>query len=182
MIGLNMQLDCGAKQVQHAKDSKETVPIGSSGTEAGNMLSALSVSEGYRDSEVSTVPLEVSNFLAHNPALVLRDIGTFPNFQHCIKIAPDTVPVSVKTRQVPYTIEGKVAAAVRLLDEQGIWEKADKDDWAHPLVTPAKPDGTVHVTMDLSQLNKFAIPYPLYPHSQRSFIRCKVQLSCQHSI
>ncbi len=47
---------------------------------------------------------------------------------------------------------------VRLLDSQGIWEKADKGDWAHPMVTPAKPDGAVRVMTDLSHLNKFVIP------------------------
>ncbi len=47
MIGLNMQLDCGAKQVRHAKDSKQAVlVVGSSGTEAANTPVALSVSEG----------------------------------------------------------------------------------------------------------------------------------------
>ncbi len=47
---------------------------------------------------------------------------------------------------------------MKLLDEQGIWERANKGDWAHPMVTPAKPDGTVHVMTDLSHLNKFIIP------------------------
>ncbi len=47
--------------------------------------------------------------------------------------------VAVKTPLVP--IQEKVADAVRLIDSQGIWEKADKGDWAHPMVTPAKPDG-----------------------------------------
>ncbi len=36
MIGLNMQLDCGAKQVRRMKDSKETaLTVGSPSTEAG---------------------------------------------------------------------------------------------------------------------------------------------------
>ncbi len=61
-----------------------------------------------------------------------KDIGTFPSFQHHRKLAPDAVPVAVKTHQVPYAIEEKVAAAVHLLDEQGVWEKVDKGDWAHP--------------------------------------------------
>ncbi len=34
-------------------------------------------------------------------------------------------------------------------------EKADKGDWARPMVTLAKPDGSVQVTMDLSRLNRF---------------------------
>ncbi len=105
----------------------------------------------------------VSRFVAQNPDLVSKDIGTFPSFEHQIKLAPEAVPVAVKARPIPFAIKDKVAAAVRLLDEQGIWEPADKGDWAHPLVTPAKSDGTVRVTMDLSHLNRYVIParYPL---------------------
>ncbi len=44
-----------------------------------------------------------------------------------------------------------------MLDKQGIWEPADKGDWAHPLVTPAKSDGTVRITTDLLRLNKYVI-------------------------
>ncbi len=86
------------------------------------------------------------------------------------------------TRQVPYAIEGKVADAVQLLDEQGIWEKADKVDWAHPLVSPAKPNGMVCMTMDLSQLNKFIIPvrYPL-PTLHEVFQMVQGLLFCQCS-
>ncbi len=105
--------------------------------------------------------------MACNPVLVTKDIGAFTGFQHCIKLAPDAVPNAIKMCQVPYAIEGKVADAVRLLDEQGIWEKADKGDWVHPLVTPAKSDGTVQVTTDLSHLNKYVIlacyPLPTLP-------------------
>ncbi len=80
---------------------------------------------GYSGTSDGTVPPLVSSFLAHNPELTSKDIGTFPGFQHCIKLAPNAVPVTVKTRQVPFAIKGNVADVVRLLDEQGIWEKAD---------------------------------------------------------
>ncbi len=51
-----------------------------------------------------------------------------------------------------------MAIAVKLLDQRGIWEKADKGDSVHPMVTPSKPDGTVHITMHLTWLNKFMVP------------------------
>ncbi len=46
---------------------------------------------------------------------------------------------------------------MRLLDKQGIWEPADKGNWAHSLVTPVKSDGTVRITTDLSRFNKYVI-------------------------
>ncbi len=81
-----------------------------------------------------------------------------PISQHQIRLSPDAIPVAVKTRPIPYTIREKVADAVRLLDQQGIWEPADKANWAHPLMTQAKSDGTVWIMTDLSHLNKFIIP------------------------
>ncbi len=157
--------------------------VGSSGTAAGYMPEVFPVSNGYGGLPLCTVPLVVSKFMAHNPALVSKDMGTFHVFQHHIKLAPDAVPTAIKTCQVSYGIEEKVVAVARLLDEQGISEKADKGDWAYPLVTPAKVDGTVHMTTDLSRLNKYVIPVcyplPMLPESSRSF---GAQHSCPHLI
>ncbi len=109
------------------------------------------------------MPSIVSNFVAQNATLVLKEIGTYPEFEHRIQLVPEALPVAAKVQPLPYAIEGKVVDVVQLLDQQGIWEKADKGDWAHPMVRPAKPDGTVQVTTDLSRLNKFVVPtrYPL---------------------
>ncbi len=158
---LGMSIDFGTMQVRCTQDSsglQGAQPMGSFGTEAGNAPVAPSVSTECPDPTVSAVPTIVSSFVAQNPALVSKEIGTFPGFEHHIKLSPGAMPVAVKTRAVPYAIADNVADAVRLLDQKGSWEKADKGDWAHPMVTPAKPDGTVHVTTDLSWLNKFVIP------------------------
>ncbi len=90
--------------------------------------------------------------------LISGKIGTYPDGQHRIQLSADAVPVAIKTRPIPYAICEMVANAVHLLDQQGIWEPADKGDWADPLVTPAKSDGTVHTTTDLSLFNKYVIP------------------------
>ncbi len=43
------------------------------------------------------VPAIVSDFVAHNPDLVSKDIGTFPGFEHQIKLSSEAMPVVVKT-------------------------------------------------------------------------------------
>ncbi len=129
------------RHTKDSSDSKEVVQTeGSCGTEAGQMLEAYLVSKGYEAPDCA-VPLDVNDSVASNPALVSKDISALPEFQHQIKLAPDAVSVAVKTHQVPYAIKEKVAAAVRPLGEQGIWEKADKGDWVHPLITAAKRMG-----------------------------------------
>ncbi len=82
MIGLDMQVDCGAKWVQCAKDSSEAaLVVGSSGTEAGN-------------------------------APVAPYSGTFPGFQHHIKL---------DIRVSGFHFFGVGISAI-LSQEQGGWE------------------------------------------------------------
>ncbi len=100
-------------------------------------------------------------FIKCNPELVSKEISTYLSFEHRIRLAPEAVPVCGEDMTyIPYILEEKAITTVKLLDEQGIWERADKGDWAHPIVMPAKP---MHVTTDLSHLNKFIIPthFPL---------------------
>ncbi len=92
------------------------------------------------------------------PNFVSKGFGTYWYGQHQIQLSADTIPFGIKTRPIPYAIREKVADAVCLLDKQGIWEPADKGDWAHPLMMPAKSDGMVRITTDLSRLNKYVIP------------------------
>ncbi|MCP4539682.1 MAG: hypothetical protein GY832_21300, partial [Chloroflexi bacterium] len=110
------------------------------------------------NSLVSEVPEQVQMVISQLPNLTSEEIGTFPDGQHRIQLTADAIPVAVKTRPIPYAIREKVADAVRLLDKQGIWEPATKGDWAHLLVTPAKSDGMVRITTDLSRLNKYIVP------------------------
>ncbi len=110
------------------------------------------------NSLVSEVPEPVQTIITQLPNLTSKEIGTFADGQHRIQLTADAIPITVKTRLIPYAIREKVADVVRLLDKQGIWEPACKGDWAHPLVTPAKLDGTVCITTDLSHLNKYLVP------------------------
>ncbi len=153
MTQLGMSMDFGTKQVWRAErlSNMEAGPVGS-----GDVLGMDACK--LPGSMACPVHPVIGDFVAHNPDLVSKDIRTFPRFEHQIKLSPEAVPVAVKTWPIPYAIADKVTNAVRLLDQQGIWEKADKRDWAHPMVTPVKPDGTVCITMDLSHLNKFVIP------------------------
>ncbi len=117
-----MQAKCGAKE-EDSNDSKVAVLM--QGSPAPGLDRCLTwrcqSQEGMEACRSALCPL-VSNFLARNPELTSKDIATFPVFQHCIKLAPNAVPVAVKTQQVLYAIEGKVVDAVQLLGEQGSGE------------------------------------------------------------
>ncbi len=77
------------------------------------------------------VPNSISNMVKQLPNLVSKGTSTYPGSQHRIQLCADARLVPVKMRPIPYVIHEKVADAIRLLDEQGIWEPAEKGDWAH---------------------------------------------------
>ncbi len=54
------------------------------------------------------LPPIVSEFVKHHLDLVSEETGTFPEFEHHIKLAPDAVPITVKTHPFPYAIQEKV--------------------------------------------------------------------------
>ncbi len=119
MTQLGMSMDFGTKQVHHAEglSNMEAGPVSS-----GDVLGVDACK--LPDSMTCPVPAVVSDLVAHNPDLVSKDIRTFLGFEHQIKLSPEAVPTAVKTQPIPYAIVDKVADAVRLLDQQGIWEKA----------------------------------------------------------
>ncbi len=80
------------------------------------------------NSLVQEVPELVQTIISQLPNLTSKEIGTFPDGQHQIQLTANAIPIAVKTRPIPYAIREKVADTDRLLDQQGIWELADKGD------------------------------------------------------
>ncbi len=78
MISLEMQVDCGAKQVRRANDDSKVGGLmeGSSYSRAGQMLDVAFPPTRYGGTSSSVVPPLVSSFLAHNPELTSKDIGS----------------------------------------------------------------------------------------------------------
>ncbi len=106
---------------------------------------------------------DYDRMLAEFPLLLQADMGEYPDYEHVIRLQEDSKPSVVKLRPVPLARRATVADEVQNYIDKGIWEKAEKTDWAHHLVSVAKDDGGVRLTTDLSPLNKFVIPnrFPL---------------------
>ncbi len=89
---LNMHLDCGTGQVHRTEQTESTVVAATTDTTGhGDVSCTVSC-----QLPTKTLPPIVSTFVEHHPNLVSEDIGTFPGFEHCIKLAPDAVPVAVR--------------------------------------------------------------------------------------
>ena len=72
-------------------------------------------------------------------------------------------PYHAKPYPVPYSQEQKLRDEVRRLVEYGVLRKVNRSEWACPMFTILKPDGSLRSLADLRELNKRIKrkPFPL---------------------
>ena len=75
----------------------------------------------------------------------------------------DGKPYHAKPYPVPYSQEQKLRDEIRRLVEYGVLRKVNRSEWACPMFTIAKPDGSLRSLADLRELNKRIKrkPFPL---------------------
>src|SRR6478609_940541 len=76
---------------------------------------------------------------------------------------PDCTPYHAKAYPVPHSQEQKLREEVDRLCKQGILRKINRSEWACPMFTISKPDGSLRSLADLRELNKRIKrhPYPI---------------------
>ena len=67
---------------------------------------------------------------------------------------PNCPPYHAKPYPVPHSQEQKLREEVDRLCEQGILWKINRTEWACPMFTISKPDGSLHSLADLRKLNR----------------------------
>lgn len=75
-------------------------------------------------------------------------IGHITDIQAKIHLKDGTKPVFCKARPVPFSLKPKIEAELDNLLENNILVKVDHSDWATPLVTVLKPNGSVRICGD----------------------------------
>ena len=95
-----------------------------------------------------------------------------PGYQSCYRCLGNhdhkscPLPSFHKPRQVPYALRPKVEAELTRLEKEGILSKVEYSEWATPIVTVVKRNGSVRVCGDFKvSVNPvlLAEQYPL-PH------------------
>ena len=76
---------------------------------------------------------------------------------------PNVKPHHSKPYPVPHSQEQKLKAELERLCQYGIMRKINRSEWACPMFTISKPDGSLRSLADLRELNKVIKrkPYPL---------------------
>ena len=76
---------------------------------------------------------------------------------------PNVKPYHAKPYPVPYSQEKRLKEEIKRLCEYGVLRKINNSEWACPMFTIAKPDGSLRSLADLREVNKVIKrkPYPL---------------------
>ena len=76
---------------------------------------------------------------------------------------PNQVPYHAKPYPVPYSQEKKLKEEIARLCKYGVLRKTNNSEWACPMFTISKPDGSLRSLADLREVNKVIKrrPYPL---------------------
>jgi hypothetical protein len=65
-------------------------------------------------------------------------VGSIPEYHTSLLMKPDTKPVFIKPRRVPYALMDAVNNELDVLEKEGIIEKMDHSEWGTPLVVIPK--------------------------------------------
>ena len=83
----------------------------------------------------------------------------------------DHVPMFCKARPVPYSMKGKGDTELDKLVEQGVLKPVQHSDYASPIVSVLKPDGSVRICAD----------YKRTQWCRLTAIRSRISMNCIRS-
>ena len=105
-------------------------------------------------SRVNTVGDQRQHYTAKYPEL-FRGLGKIPGTHH-IQLKDDAKPFALSSpRRVALPLQPKVKAELQRMEQLGVISKVDDPtDWCAGMVLVPKPDGKVHICVDLTKLNE----------------------------
>ena len=113
----------------------------------------------------STPARTLAEVLDQHEAVFADGLGTVRGVTAKIHVDPQASPRFCKARPIPYALRNKVAMELERLEKQGIIEPVEFADWAAPIVSVLKKDGSVRICGDYkltvnraSKLDKYPLP------------------------
>jgi len=109
-----------------------------------------------------TIPA-LEEVLSNHASVFSQGLGKMKNIQARIQIKGNARPRFWKARSVVLARKPAVDEALRELEDEGVVQKVATSEWAAPIVTPAKKDGSVRVCGDFKVTNNSQLEVDEYP-------------------
>ena len=94
-------------------------------------------------------------------------LGTITPFKAQLIVTPNAVPRFHRPRQVPYALKSQVEQELNRLEREGVLKRVNHSQWAAPIVTMPKKDGTVRICGDYKvtvnpvlDVDQYPLPWP----------------------
>ena len=85
----------------------------------------------------------LQNILDSHKDVFANELGTIAPYKAKLFVDKDARPRFHRARPVPFALKGKVDEALDRLEADGVIEKVSHSDWAAPIVTVPKRDGSI---------------------------------------
>ena len=92
-----------------------------------------------------------------------NELGTLHPFQAKLTVAKEARPKFYRARPVPFSLRSEVEEALDRLESDGILEKISYSEWAAPIVTVPKKDGSIRICGDYKVTVNSALEVEQYP-------------------
>ena len=106
---------------------------------------------------------DLKNLLHKYEDLFDGGLGTWNTTPINLELKPGATPYHAKPYPVPFSQEAKLREEVDRLVKFGVLRKINNSEWAAPMFTSPKPDGSLRSLADFRELNKRIkrLPYPI---------------------
>jgi len=91
---------------------------------------------------------QLQTILEKHKEVFREELGSMKKITVKLHIKPDSKPVFMKARPVPYAIRPKVEADLDALVKYGVLEPVTTSEWATPIVPVTKKDGGIRICGD----------------------------------
>ena len=106
---------------------------------------------------------DIQDILDEYKDVFADELGTMKHCKAKLSVARDAQPKFYRARPVPFALRGKVEEALSRLESDGVLEPVNHSDWAAPVVTVPKRDGSVRLCGDYKVTVNPALDVDQYP-------------------
>ena len=103
------------------------------------------------------------------------ELGTLKDFQADIPIDPQVIPKYFCARPVPYSLKEKIKHELERLVKLGIYRPVASSEWAAPIVSAFKGNGSIRICGDYKETVNKAADFNKYPIPKTEGLRLKLQ-------